>query len=225
MGFIDHLNLTQRDASAIDKETNFYCFSSGCLSLVLAAHHRETVYEAATSVQEDFMTHRTLAQYNVVESFLNRTLLHKNKCGLAGSDESCRISNWIDDLLPNLHIMISSWNSGVRLEVASSLEELIDLLLQTTYIPLVTGPPRMLETNNGDFVLDGGFSRMLHPACGTTVAVPLLDRRHLLHSLNPAMSKESIWDFWEDGKLAAEGIRRGDALLASETNDEGRSEG
>ena len=230
MGFIESLNLTDNDSTRTNQTANFYraatdgkrneeqphfyCFSSGCLSLALAGHAVEDVYTAATAVQDDWLVHKTVSQYQVVGHFLNRTMLdyrnsNMSHCidddGTGDDTASCRTYRWLQQLLPRLHILISSWNHGVRLEMAASVEQLIELLLQTTYIPFVTGPA-LLERRSGednDLLLDGAFSRMLHPSCDATIAVPLLDRGHLLHSLNPAMSKGSIWKFWEDGKRAA----------------------
>lgn len=179
-------------------DESFYCFSSGCLSLLLSRTDLDTVFECTNSIQDDLRTGR-LSAYHVVERFVNQTIAYET-CPYDGADCSAA-ARWIHDLLPNLNILITTWNDGVKVLKPSTFDELAEYLLQTTYIPYFTGPGQLLKIEN-EHVLDGGFSRMLHPKCDRSVPVPMtLD--NLLHSLNPLMSKDTARRLWKQGYEAS----------------------
>jgi hypothetical protein len=202
-GYFSALNLTTVDD---DDETRFYCYSSGCLSLLLSRTNLDDVF-AHTSAIQDEMRAGTLSPYHVVERFVNQSIVHESRqCYDYDNDndrdddnDSCSpAARWIQDIAPSLHILVTTWNDGVRAKRPSTLDELADYLVQTTYIPFVTGAGEFLKVDDEQYVLDGGFSRALHPNCDVSIHVPwTLD--NLLHSLNPLMSKETARKLWQQG--------------------------
>lgn len=135
-----------------------------------------------------------------MERFVNETIVNET-CPFDDTADCSDAALWIRDLIPNLHILVTTWNSGVKVLRPSTLDELADHLLQTTYIPYVTGPGQLLQIDN-EHILDGGFSRMLHPKCDRSVMVPMTFD-NLLHSLNPLMSVEIARRLWKQGQEAS----------------------
>jgi hypothetical protein len=187
--------------NATDTES-FYCYSSGCLSLLLSRTDLDTVFAHTTAIQDE-MRAGTLSPYDVVERFVNQSIVHEisRPCKSRNDDENDVCSptaRWIQDILPSLHILVTTWSDGVKALRPSTVDELADYLVQTTYIPFVTGPGEFLQVDDDQYVLDGAFSRTLHPQCDVSVHVPrTLD--NLLHSLNPLMSKETARRLWRQG--------------------------
>lgn len=176
VGLFSNYNLSQ--------VSDIYCYSSGCLSVVLATLPIQQVHAVALSVQQSWMA-GSLHQYEIVPAFLQQLDLPKHQSQL-------------QRLLPNLKVLVTSWNGAVVVEEPTTIDDLQDFLLQTTYIPFVTGPARFLPTSN-DFVLDGGFSRSLHPKCDLDIRVPVTWRT-TLYTLTPGISTEQVVEFWEMGR-------------------------
>jgi hypothetical protein len=181
-GFWYHLGLF---SGADLRERDFYCYSSGCLGLVLAAARVdvEDVVAVASSVQSAWRNGQ-LSRYDIVDVFL-RELLSTEKCAFKARNISCIIQS-LHSFLPRLHILVTTLdkNGGMEPHVrtATTHTELIRLLKQTTHIPWVTGPAVA-------GALDGGFSRAWHPACETVVTVPPT-WPVMLHSLNPGLDRD-----------------------------------
>jgi hypothetical protein len=142
----------------------------------------DTVYSIAYGAQKAWLN-GTLHQYDIVERFLR---------------ESFQSLEGLEDLLPRLNVLVTTKRRGVTIQRARSVEELVDLIRQTTHIPWVTGAFPDLR-NSDDWVLDGGFSRTLHPACERTATVPVT-LETTLHTLNPGLSREMAFKFWNNGK-------------------------
>ena len=177
------------------------------------------IYETARSVQEDWLNDNS-HRYDIVDSFLHKVL----------PDDSHDEPN-IQALLPHLHILITTVDHGVMVQTPQTIHHLRSLLLQTTYIPLVTGPAFALtvsahpDDNNVTShakttrVLDGGFSRTLHPNCEQTWSVPLTWKL-AWHTLNPGLEQDGARSFWEMGRrdaLQKEGVtlkQKNDLLLS-----------
>jgi hypothetical protein len=170
----------------------------------------DTVFAHTNAIQDE-MRAGTLSPYDVVERFVNQSIVHEisKPCRRndddddddGGDDDGCSpTTRWIQDILPSLRILVTTWSDGVKALRPSTVEELADYLVQTTYIPFFTGPGEFLRLDDDQYVLDGGFSRTLHPQCDVSVHVPrTLD--NLLHSLNPLMSKETARRLWRQGHV------------------------
>jgi hypothetical protein len=118
--------------------------------------------------------------------------------------------------LPRLNILVTTLINGTHVGKAATIQELVALLRQTTWIPFVTGhgigKSTYATTNfhengynmstqllkNDDWFLDGGFSRMIHPHCQHTVSVPI-NWKTTIHTLNPGMSHENVMEMWRMG--------------------------
>lgn len=185
-GFWYHLGLFQslsHDLGAYD----YYCYSSGCLSLVLAFLNTtvdETV-DACYGIQDSWLKGE-LSRFNMVVQLLDQLVTDKHVDGIV-------------DFLHRLNIIVTTISHGVQIMKPSNRDDLVDLLVKTTWIPIVTGPG-ILRKGNEHF-LDGGFSRVLHPPCNQTVWVPTTWTT-FVHSLNPGLSRETVHRLWEMGNLA-----------------------
>lgn len=174
-----------KQLESTESDYRYYCYSSGCLSLVLAQYSVQDVWDAAIDVQNEWLSGR-LSRYNLVQHFV-RPLLRYNAA------------------FEKVHILVTDKTYGVRIERAKNLSNLTQLLVQTTHIPIATGPWPSLNTN---FVVDGGFSRWLHPKCAHTVSVPITVQT-TLHTLNPALDKTTAFSLYYQGM--------GDALYLTAT--------
>jgi hypothetical protein len=65
--------------------------------------------------------------------------------------------------------------------------------------PFITGWGLWHEDDSGDWHLDGGFSRVLHPKCEHDIVVPTT-MHTTLHSLNPSLNRDLVYKFWSDGR-------------------------
>ena len=189
-GFWYHLGLFQ----GLDhQQTNFdyYCYSSGCLSLVLAFLNTtmDETADACYDIQDRWID-GTLSRYSLVMHFVER---------LVTPSDVDRIT----PILDRLNILVTSTSQGVEILKPSNRAELIDLLIKTTWIPTVTG--RGMLRQGGDRYLDGGFSRVLHPPCNHTISVPTTWTT-FVHSLNPGLGRETVQQLWELGKSAEHSI-------------------
>lgn len=203
-----------------DNGPDFYCYSSGCLGLVLAAARVdiETIAIVAQSMQSQWKNGQ-LNSYDLVSVFL-RELLPSADDVCSSSFDDARIRNKVcstttpslDGFLPRLHILVSTLDKDgggnllqPHVRTATTHEELIHLLKQTTYIPWVTGPATPSDTdvsNNSTVVWDGGFSRAWHPVCESEVTVPLTWTT-VLHSLNPGLDHKAAVALYQLGMMDA----------------------
>jgi len=219
----------------------YYCYSSGCLSLIVA-HLNTSVddtYSACQSLQNRWLN-GSLSRYDLVSQFLEellpldvdgttdsphmlaangtttmtttRRMVHTG----TAADASGSSSGW-HRFLSRLHVLVTTTSGqGVEAVTARNREHLVDLLLQTTWIPLVTGrglaegqslspednpegghPPSLRQPR----FLDGGFSRALHPECQYTVRVPNT-WESVLYTLHPGMDQLQAYRLWEHGNMA-----------------------
>jgi hypothetical protein len=129
----------------------------------------------------------TLSRYDMVNHFLDR---------LVAPHHVASVPPFFD----RLRVIVTSTSQGVDATQPSNRDELVDLLVKTTWIPFVTGSRWFLE-QDGDRFVDGGFSRVLHPECDHKVVVPTTWAT-FVHSLNPGLGKDIVYQLWEMGKAA-----------------------
>jgi hypothetical protein len=192
--------------------TQFYCYSSGCLSLVFAFLNASlhSTFDACQDIQHRLFN-GTLRRSDMVEHLLHRVM--PNPTSSNSSDANATIANLhsdevgFHDFLSRVHILVTSASDGVRAAKADSHPSLVDLLVKTTYIPFVTGDAVALlqpHSDSGvDYYLDGGFSRALHPGCQHQVPSVPLTVSSFMYTLHPGMDKRTAYELWELGRAAS----------------------
>jgi hypothetical protein len=187
---------------------DYYCYSSGCLSVVLSFMNTtvDSAAQTALHLQDSWRSGR-LSSYDLVHHFLQALVPEEH-------DYSMR------HFLPRIKVLVTTANDGVQVREAANRQELVDLLIKTTWIPFVTGQgvvrysddDSIDNTNNsnstgrnrgvgdsrGDVYLDGGFSRRLHPPCRYSIHVPT-KWSTIVHTLNPGLSDVRLKQFWDMG--------------------------
>lgn len=155
----------------------------------------DTVYDTCSSIQTAWIN-GNISRYDMVDLFLDELV----------PEESLNEQRLLS-FLPNVNVIVTTvGGEAVVIEQADSREKLVDLMTKTTFIPLFTGRGmyfKSLSPRDGQFeeqlCLDGGFSRVLHPSCDHTVRVPLTWST-MLNTLNPRLSRASVFDLWEMGR-------------------------
>lgn len=129
--------------SVVHPETNYYCYSSGCLSLLISSLALstsnatksisivDTAYDAAMQSQKSWLSGQA-SQYDIVTIFLQRVILDPIKSGIIDETEFLKF-------LPRLHIIVTTGIDGAQIRRATTVTELIYLLRKTTWIPFITG--------------------------------------------------------------------------------------
>jgi hypothetical protein len=139
--------------------------------------------DTAHSIQTLWMAGH-LSRYDLVDRFIDNLLVDEDS---------------ITHLLDRLHVLVTTKKNGVAVEKASNSAHLKELLLKTTFIPFITGRG-MGYAGDGDYFLDGGFSRTLHPKCNIELWIPLTLWDITQHTLNPALDRDKVEGFWLTGQ-------------------------
>ncbi|CAB9504499.1 expressed unknown protein [Seminavis robusta] len=180
-------------------DTDYYCYSAGCLAIT-AALGNITVFDIIDALWDlqDLMRTGNISQFEMVEGFVDYLI------------STGRERTLIDAALAKMHIITTAvlpaegWLSPPKLETVvrtpQSLRELKEMLLQTTWIPGVTGNGWVSDDH-----LDGGLTTSSHPACSSAVEVPqftwtwesLEFYANVLFGVT--MSKEQAERFWFAG--------------------------
>ena len=180
LGFLHGLLDDQQENNSTDTTSTYYCYSSGCLGLVLAPYNIHDIWDAAVTAQREWLAGR-LSRYDVVVHFLHALDLQHTP--------------------DHVRILVTDQPNGVRVEQPANVTHLVQLLVQTTAIPWITMPlwPSSSSSNNLEsVVLDGGFSRWLHPECSETVHVPTT-LATTLHTFNMALDQTTAWSLYDRG--------------------------
>ena len=153
----------------------------------MAEFHADNLYDVASSIQQQRLE-GNLHSYDIVEAFVEELVTNQTET--------------LDSLLPKLNILVTEMNArAVSVHKATSVKELRGLLVQTTHIPFITG---RLQSP----AWDGGFSRVLHPTCESTVSMPLGPLSSYFYTLYPGLDQSTARDLWGAGrKDAAKKIR------------------
>jgi hypothetical protein len=145
------------------------------------------------NIQQAWMA-GNMSRFEIVDAFLDQVIDHSEE-----TEEK------IEHFLPKLNILVTSRGNGVKVIQPSNRQELVSALKQTTWIPFVTGEGVLrpstvvVETENNDFYLDGGFSRMIHPVCEHDLYVPNT-WVNMLHTLNPGLNRKHVDELWHSGR-------------------------
>lgn len=209
-GFWYHLGLfSSLSSSASDAflDFDYYCYSSACLSLVFGYLRMpvDHVFAATRDIQEEWLR-GDLSSYDMVDEFVARRLLHR----LDQDDD--RGEALLAPLLTRLHVLSTSLDATGAVVTAevfspSNVTELVAAIKRTTWIPFLTGRGWFLRDNDnsssnsagGRSYLDGYFSVPLHPPCRFAARVPFSWSTYM-HSLNPGMGQETVYDLFAQGQ-------------------------
>ena len=214
---------------ADDNKYDYYCFSAGCLALLThiidVSIHK--VVEIAHSSRNRYISGE-ISRYDVVENFVNRLLdedtVHTE---YENSTQSIRTISYdekiqrLQDVLPRINVITSKWDKysliSQRQEKPTSVKHLQRMLLETTYIPFITGDSLGIPRDeDGSFRYhnDGAFAGLLQSLLVTTELFDPSKYRHslllpwrfdiLINGLNLfALDHAKAIHYWE------EGMRRG----------------
>lgn len=186
--------------------TNYVCFSAGCLGSVaiLMDIPMQEMACMAQAAQTAWKTGQVQSHYEVVPLFV-QGMVYRNfslaECRVEPT-ETTTLEN-PQDWLSQLHILTTTKSPSSLLPHAvmrtpSTLDELYDMLIQTTWIPFATGKG---WSHQGHF--DGGFSLWQHPILQSDTVVtlpsPLHNLKLWLQSLNVNMGVEQAYQFWNEG--------------------------
>eukprot|EP00980_Cylindrotheca_fusiformis_P014413 scaffold3840_cov129-Cylindrotheca_fusiformis.AAC.9 len=158
-----------------EQTENYVCYSAGCLGAVSVVANRsfEELFDSAVSIQNKWKN-GSLSRFDALETFVD---------DLIGRNSTLDVT-----ALSHIHILTSEptrfgWEMHVNTPV--DVEHLRMLLIQTAWIPFVTGKHFWHSTGH----LDGGFSRLQHPTCRHHISLPW-NLRLLMNCLNINMGKE-----------------------------------
>jgi len=201
---------------------DYYCFSAGCLALMthMLEVPKHSVIEMAYSSRNRYISGE-ISRYDVVENFVNGLL---DKDAAMQTNTSIPYNERIrrlQDVLPRINVITSTWDKysfiiSQRQEKPTSVNHLKRMLLETTYIPLITGDSLGIldEDQNFRYHNDGAFAGLLQSLLVTTELFDPSKYRHslllpwrfdiLINGLNLfALDHAKAIHYWE------EGMRRG----------------
>ncbi|CAJ1962713.1 unnamed protein product [Cylindrotheca closterium] len=186
-GFWFHLGYLQSMKDLHEYE--YYCFSSACLGIlaVLMDHTADDVMDAALLAQERWQDNH-ISRFDLVENFLE-TLVPT-------SDDDSHDQEQLQQILSKIKILVTTTENGVEVLQATNRDELLDLMIKTTWVPALTGWGFL--TDHKDVYLDGGFSRYLHPDCEYVLELPMVWET-LVHTFTPSLTRETIRELWNVG--------------------------
>lgn len=198
-GFWYILGRLQRMQQDQDPHTHrhYYCYSAGCMGVVatLQGMKLDDVYREAVRIQNQWKSGE-IDRYEVTTQFVSWLLSSPTLRGTADTASTKR-------MLSSLRIITSAPNGwwGVKpvIRTPSSLDELHEMLIQTTWIPFATG--RWVWHSGGHN--DGAFTSPLHPTCdyhvGLTASSPFNSLEVLLNVVNVNLSPLKVEKFWKAG--------------------------
>jgi hypothetical protein len=174
---------------------DYYCYSAGCLAVVASTildKDMEDMYQMAHSVQRQWRD-GTLGRYSVVRTFLDELLY-----GISPGNSTLFPAPRIDmSGLAKIHIITAARHDSLfpatMVRNARTLEELHEMLLQTTWIPFAIGD-RLWQNGH----MDGAFTALYHPKCHRQLG--LAGNFWLLANvINVNLSREGVEHFWKLG--------------------------
>lgn len=181
----------------------YYCYSAGCLgvaALLLNATYDHTTTTAAEPLEKRMMnlafglqkrwTDGEISRFDLVPGFVNGLIPQTYH------DEEFVLSS---SMLRNVNVITTSANGPVARR-PRDVKHLSHLLIQTAWIPFVTGNNTFTEDPfSGQLHMDGAFSAHLHPKCQKELSLP--DNLPDLYAnvLNPNLSMDQVDNFFQAG--------------------------
>jgi hypothetical protein len=192
----------------------YYCYSAGCLGVVaaLANYTKDEMLEMAIDKQRRWRS-GTLSRHDVVGAFLDDLIHGPNSTSSdGGSSSSSSNSKLLERVaedprfLSSLHIITSHRPQKVEgrrlgipalqssIRTPSSVQELREMLLQTTWIPFAVGSSLFYKDH-----MDGAFTIAQHPRCARRVGLDLFNVNLLMNAVNVNLASEMAEQFWMTG--------------------------
>jgi hypothetical protein len=170
---------------------------------VLAAfmnHSVDNVMDKALWSQERWRN-QNISRFDLVQDFFDSLVpptADNNNTIDDNDDDDNQQSNQqlLKVLLPKLKILVTTKSNGLEILEASSRDELLDLMIKTTWVPVLTG--RGILFDDQDLYLDGGFSRFLHPECEYRLDLPVTWET-VVHTFTPSLTEDTIRELWRTG--------------------------
>ena len=212
--------------SPISSAQEYHCFSAGCLALVISLL-RIPVHSviAQASSSRDRWIEGEISRYDVVEDFVDGILsnVHLNakfesECSLYQANGTQEVdTNNIHCHLPRINVITSSWDTTTMLSQSTqtprSLDHLRLLLIQTTWIPYVTGSTLgKIDDETGMYHNDGALAGLFQNIFSSSNGLLSRPSRHdyslllpwklslLLNSLNLGLDHDRAIYYWEEGR-------------------------
>ena len=176
-------NMKRHQNNMNDKK--FVCYSSGCLGVIATLlmndnnnNNVDSIYNMARTIQMEWNEGR-LHQYQVVESFIDGLLSPVLDNDNNKEQQQQQEEAFLETIRNNLYIITSTYddnsnNSSTNMlssiiptaiiQQPTNIQELKQMLLQTAWIPLVTGSSWTYKNQ-----MDGAFSTFQHPKCHTNI--------------------------------------------------------
>ena len=121
--------------------------------------------------------------------------VHNRQDTLRGSNSE----NILSSFLPRIKVLVTTVSGkGFRVEEATDRQHLKELIIRTTWVPYLTGWGFLSDEHTDEIYLDGGFSRMLHPKCESSLHLPLIWET-LIHTFSPGLDSRQVRHLWEAG--------------------------
>jgi hypothetical protein len=168
-------------------DKKFVCYSSGCLGVIATLlmndndndnNNVDSIYNMARTIQMEWNEGR-LHQYQVVESFIDGLLSPVLDNDNNKEQQQQQEEAFLETIRNNLYIITSTYddnsnNSSTNMpssiiptaiiQQPTNIHELKQMLLQTAWIPFVTGSSWTYKNQ-----MDGAFSTFQHPKCHTNI--------------------------------------------------------
>ena len=196
----------QETMREIKKPVHYHCFSAGCLGVVsiLQNYTFDNVFDMALASRLRWKK-GVISRYQVVEDFIDQILniptieSPRNET----FEHKTRITS---GALSRIHVITTRLNFRLLntfepvLTNPSNLSELKTLLLQTSFIPYVTGDGFWYKNNQSlqDKHLDGAFSSSQHDKCQSHLSLPF-ESKLLWNTLNIDLLREDAQLLWQMG--------------------------
>lgn len=186
-GMLQSISSTNNNTSTTEDvgDNEYYCYSSGCLcaALSLANKTYDEVLSAAVEAQ-NLWSEGMISRYDIVPHFINSILDDVN------TDET---------IFQKLNVLLTTKGTGVTAKRPQTAQELRELLIQTTWIPFITGSALWIQdTSIGQYHMDGAFSSTLHPPCDRRIDVPCTFDI-MRNVLNPFLDQVGAKSYYEQG--------------------------
>ena len=185
---------TEAVSNETSKQIHYHCYSAGCVGVVsnLMKYSVNQVFDMALTSRKRWKNGE-MNRFQIVEDFIDQMLMHNGHAKLSNST------------LSRIHVVSTKLNlqSLNPFEAVSttpnSIDELKTLLLQTSFIPFVTGDGLYYSTGDStEKYVDGAFSIFQHDKCQARLDIPNQPKL-LLNTWNMNLALEDAKSFWEMG--------------------------
>jgi hypothetical protein len=148
----------------------------------------DEVSEAAFNAQRAW-TSGNRSRFELVDYFFDAVVPHENEHAFY---------NKLEMSLPRIKVLVSTSSEGFKIIEPTNRQELKDSIIKTTWLPFLTGWGIHRDHQDGAFYVDGGFTRILHPTCETSLSLPL-DWDTWVHTFNPGLGRTQVFSLWKAG--------------------------